>query len=62
VLYLQIVRAQAGDAEAAALLARFEAVARKEGVTMVREWAGQGLLDVWLKAQRDRLKLAPPTK
>jgi len=62
VLYLQIVRAKAGDAEAAALLARFEAIARKEGVTMVREWAGQGVLDVWLKAQRDRLKLAPPTK
>ena len=62
ILYLQIVRAKAGDAEAAALLARFEAIARKEGVTMVREWAGQGVLDVWLKAQRDRLKLAPPTK
>ena len=55
ILYLQIVRAKAGDADAAALVARFEAVARKEGVTMVREHAGSGLLDVWLKAQRDRL-------
>jgi hypothetical protein len=55
ILYLQIVRAKAGDADAAALVARFEAVARKEGVTMVREWAGAGQLDVWLKAQRERL-------
>jgi hypothetical protein len=59
ILYLQIVRARPGDADAAALLARFEAVARKEGVTMVREDAGSGALDVWLKAQRERLKLAP---
>jgi hypothetical protein len=60
VLYLQIVRAKPGDADAAAPVDRFEAVARKEGVTMVREHAGLGVLDVWLKAQRERLKLAPP--
>ena len=57
ILYLQIVRAKAGDADAAALVARFEAVARKEGVAMVREDAGSGALDVWLKAQRERLKI-----
>jgi hypothetical protein len=59
ILYLQIVRAKSGDADAAALADRFEAVARREGVTMVREWAGAGVLDVWLKAQRERLKIAP---
>jgi len=57
ILYLQIVRAKPGDAGAAALLGRFEAVARKEGVAMVREHAGTGGLDVWLKAQRERLKV-----
>jgi hypothetical protein len=57
ILYLQIVRARPGDADAAALLARFEAVARQEGVAMVREHAGSGALDVWLKAQRERLKI-----
>jgi len=59
ILYLQIVRASAGDADAAALVNRFEAIALKEGVAMVREHAGSGNLDVWLKAQRERLKLAP---
>jgi len=59
ILYLQIVRAAPGDAAAAALVDRFEAIALKEGVAMVREHAGSGNLDVWLKAQRDRLKLAP---
>jgi hypothetical protein len=62
ILYLQIVRAKPGDADAAARVDRFEAVARKEGVTMVREHAGSGLLDVWLKAQRERLAIAPATK
>ncbi len=62
VLYVQIANSKPGDAaaDASALLDRFERIARKEGVTMVREHAGSGALDVWLKAQRERLKLAPP--
>jgi len=62
VLYLQIVRARAGDADAAALVDRFETVARKEGLTTVREWSGAGALEAWLKAQRTRLKIEPPAK
>jgi hypothetical protein len=60
IVYLQIVNAKPGDAQAAALLETFERVARKEGMTMVREHGGTGALDVWLAAQRERLKLAPP--
>ncbi|MCX5676541.1 MAG: DUF4838 domain-containing protein, partial [Planctomycetota bacterium] len=58
ILYLQIVRAKPGDADAAALVGRFEAIALKEGVTMVREHSPQGLLDGWLKAQRERLSIS----
>jgi len=58
IMYLEIARAKAGDADAAALVDRFEAIARKEGVTMLREWAGAGVLDVWLKAQRERLSIS----
>ena len=57
VRYTRIVQAKAGDARAAALLEAFEQVARKAGLTMVREHGGTGRLDVWLAAQRKRLKI-----
>ena len=57
VMYVQIVQAGPNDARIAALVDAFERIARKEGVGMVREHAGDGRLDVWLKAERERLKL-----
>ncbi|MBM4017829.1 MAG: DUF4838 domain-containing protein [Planctomycetes bacterium] len=59
IIYVQIMQSKPGDAGTAALLDRFEQVARKEGVTMVREHAAAGMLDVWLKTQRERLKITP---
>ena len=62
VIYVQIMQAKPGDAavDAAGLLATFERIARKVGVTTVREDGRSGKLDVWLKAQRDRLKIEAP--
>ena len=64
VLYVQIMQAKPGDAavDAAGLVAAFERIARKAGVTTVREDSRGGRLDVWLKAQRERLKIEPPKK
>ncbi|HUU34042.1 MAG TPA: DUF4838 domain-containing protein [Vicinamibacterales bacterium] len=56
VLYVQIMTAQPGDARAAAWLETFEAVARQARLSTVREHGGTGRLDVWLAAQRQRLK------
>jgi len=55
--YTRIAKAQPGDADAAAWLETFETVARKAGLGMVREHGGTGRLDVWLDAQRKRLKI-----
>jgi hypothetical protein len=62
ILYVRIMQARPGDAgaDAAGMLATFERIARKEGMTMVREHGGAGALDPWLQAQRERLKIAPP--
>ena len=57
VRYTQNAKAKPGDPEAAAWLKTFETVARKAGLTMVREHGGTGRLDVWLAAQRKRLKI-----
>ncbi|MBE3095891.1 MAG: DUF4838 domain-containing protein, partial [Planctomycetes bacterium] len=57
VLYVQIAQAQPGDARAAGWLDTFEAVARKAGLTTVREHGGTGRLDIWLAAERQRLKI-----
>ncbi len=59
VRYTQIMQAKPGDADAAGLLEAFERVARSAGVTTVCENAGTGRLDVWLAAQRRRLKIEP---
>ena len=55
--YTRIAKAQPGDPDAAAWLETFETVARKAGLGMVREHGGTGRLDVWLDAQRKRLKI-----
>jgi hypothetical protein len=60
VLYVQIMQAKPGAADAAANLASFERIARQAGVTVVREDWNAGKLETWLKAQRDRLKIEPP--
>ena len=58
VLYVQIMTAQPGDARAAAWLETFEAVARGARLSTVREHGGTGQLDIWLAAERARLKIA----
>jgi len=57
VRYTRIVTAKPGDAKAAAWLRTFETIARKAGLTTVREHGGTGRLDIWLAAQRKRLKI-----
>jgi len=59
ILYVQIAKARPGDARAAAWLDTFEAVARKVGLTMIREHGGTGRLDIWLAAERKRLEIQP---
>ena len=57
VRYTRIVKAKPGDTNAGTWLKSFENVARKAGLTMVREHGGTGRFDVWLTAQRKRLKI-----
>ena len=57
VRYTRIMKAKPGDANASAWLRTFENVARKAGLTMVCEHGGTGRLDIWLAAQRKRLKI-----
>jgi len=60
VIYTQVMQAKPGEKtdDAAALIAKFETVARKAELTTISEDGGRGKLDTWLKAQRDRLKVA----
>jgi len=57
VRYTRIMQAKPGEARAAGWIEAFERVAREVGLTMVREHGGTGRLEVWLAAQRKRLKI-----
>jgi hypothetical protein len=60
VLYVQIMKAKPGAAEAPEWVATFERIARRAGVNTISEDYGRGKIDTWLKAQRDRLKIEAP--
>ena len=62
VVYVQIMTAKPEAPDAAALVQAFEAVARKAGLTTVREDGRSGRLDTWLGEQRKRLKIGGDAK
>jgi hypothetical protein len=59
-IYTQVMQAKPGEKtdDAAALLTKFETVARQVGLTTISEDGSRGKLETWLKAERDRLKIA----
>jgi len=62
VVYVQIMTAKPEAPDAAALVQAFETVARKAGLTTVREDGRSGKLDTWLAEQRKRLKIGGDAK
>jgi hypothetical protein len=60
--YTQIMQAGPETPDAAALVQAFEAVARKAGLTTIREDSRSGRLDTWLAEQRKRLKIGGEAK